>query len=192
MEINDTRKVIFWILEKKPILEKYRNQLRYTTDEKPLKIESDEVLFQGKELLKHPKLSNGSLVEATEKDLVEKGIYKLSDGEFIIGEEVKNKYNYIYPTDIYKPVFNYEKLQWEEGATDEELEDYIFNKKIDFYNEELNFGTKANIEYICNLITEEEMEEVKNYIIAIDPFKGGLLTETKRPSVFDRYKPRQG
>ncbi|MGL5965021.1 MAG: hypothetical protein ACRCZ9_05105 [Fusobacteriaceae bacterium] len=190
MYIKNKAKIKFWILEKEAILKEYRNQLLGCYDEKPdYKLTDEEIIiFESINLLNNPALQeDGTLREATQKELYETGLYELHEGELFSGDKIVTKYDFEIPQELKKPDFDYEKLVWIETATQEEIEEIELQDSILFYNKELDLASKANFEYICNLITDEQIEEVKNYIIAIEPFKSGFLANVKRPDIFSRY-----
>lgn len=78
--------------------------------------------------------------------------------------------------------------KWIETATQEECEGYKFIEDVKFYNKELEFASKANIELACGIITEDVFEEVKTYMKSIDPYAGTkTIPEVKRPEIFKKY-----
>lgn len=81
-------------------------------------------------------------------------------------------------------VFNYEKMEWTETATEEDF----FKQKVVFYNKELEFASKASVELVCGIITEDVFEEVKDYMKSIDPYAEiKTIPEVKRPEIFKKY-----
>lgn len=83
-----------------------------------------------------------------------------------------------------QPVFDYKGLKWVEGANENDR----LQSLIIFYNNELQFASKANAEFACGIITEESFEEVKIYMKAIDPYKDfQTILEIKRPEIFKKY-----
>lgn len=66
-----------------------------------------------------------------------------------------------------------------------------FGKEKTFYFSELNLSTKAHVEYIVGILSEDEFEEIKQYLQEINPFKKNtknLKKSVKRPEILDRYK----
>lgn len=200
MIFNEERKVMFWVLAKEPIVTEYRNQVLGCYENMPATPlnENETVVWEGADLLIHPKLTDNGLVEATAKDLLDKGMYRLADNEVLVGEDVKMLYEFPIPEELVKPALNYETLTWEETATPEELEEAAWDAEVVFYNEELDFASKAHAELACEIITAEMFEEVKLYMKEIDPYritkkkkKKGKATvkasRPQRPPVFDRY-----
>lgn len=65
----------------------------------------------------------------------------LRDGEYIEGEEIKSV---VMPIDLVVPKWNKELKTWEDGATDEELKEYYFNKINTYKAEILEVGFDFN------------------------------------------------
>lgn len=192
MIVNETIKEMYWVLDKSFIVEKYENRLKYVSDEEVVANE-DEVVHFGYKLLMFPFLKeDGTLREATDKELIDKGICSLAENEVLVGDSVKFIYEFPVPEGMAKPVFNKETLKWEETATAEEIAEYAFKQSVSFYNSELDFASKATAELVCEIITPEMYEDVKSYMKAIDPYAPKKMSARKlkaisRPSVFDRY-----
>lgn len=150
------------------------------------------IWYFSKTKFNNPKLVNGYLEEKDNYDLYLEGSYALSEGEKV--EE--NKIIIVpKPLDMLKPKWDFTNFIWEEQATPEEIDEYNFNKAVDFYNSELEFATKATAELTCEIISAEHYAGVKEYMKAIDPYapKTFSLARVKRsaierPLVFDRYK----
>ena len=188
-----------YVLDKRAILEEYRNQVSIIS-EQPIEIGidglfsmSEFVVYKGVDLLNFPVLQeDGTLREATDKELIEKGIAELHEFEVLVGDTVKSIYDFPISENLVKPIFNKETLQWVESATPEEIVQHEDNKQIEFYNSELNLATKAFTEYDLGLATEDDIHEVKNYMLSINPYKNGAMLfrigRIQRPSIFDRYK----
>lgn len=130
--------------------------------------------------------------EATEFDLYKLGRRQLHGVEFIHNDEILNINNFPIPSGIYKPVFNYETLTWEEGLTQEEIDAIKLVEYLKFYNTELEYASKARVEFDVELITEADYNEVRAYIRAINPYSVDGKPTVKpivmaRPNVFNRY-----
>lgn len=197
MIFNEVKQEKYYILEKKAILEEHKNKIyMILQDKEHLKspmITSNYMVYIGTDLLRHPALNqDGTLREATDKELIEKGIYKLSDLEVLVGDTAKMIYEFPIPEHMVKPVFNKEKLEWEETATQLEIEEHTFKQSVIFYNKELEFASKATAELACDIITQEAYADVKSYMQNIDPYSKPIRSKMEfkinRPSVFDRYQ----
>ncbi|MGL4998353.1 MAG: hypothetical protein ACRC5T_05235 [Cetobacterium sp.] len=152
------------------------------------KINSDAIEFYGEDLPFYLTVVNGDEVrEATDIELYKSGIYKLYESEFIKDDTIMNINDFEIPDNIVKPVFNYGDTVWEESATEEEIDEYIFNEHVKFYNSELEFATKVNTEFTYGIIESVVYEQVKEYIIDIDPYRPATFKSIQRPAVFDRY-----
>jgi hypothetical protein len=91
--------------------------------------------------------------------------------------------------DKIRPILDYDKLEWIETATEEEITENVFIESVRFYNAELEFASKATAELACDIITAEMFEDVKLYMKSIDPYAETQSTLTiSRPPVFDRYQ----
>lgn len=201
MILNENEKERYYILEKKAIIEEYKNHIIRISDF-PIMIHdgndeafsvSDYIVYKGVELLSHPFLQeDGTLREATDRELVEKGIYTLAEDQVLVGENAKYIYEFPISDTLVKPVFNKETLEWVESATPEEIAEHEKKTKYEFYNSELNLATKAFTEYDLGLATEEDLQEVKLYMCSISPYQKETMlfrmAKVKRPSIFDRYK----
>lgn len=190
MIFNTEIKSIYWVLEKKAVVEEYRNQLRYTSITEVAPTE-DEIVYFGSNILRHPFLENGKLREATDKELLDKGLYTLSENEVLVGDFIKMIYEFPIPEEMAKPVFNKEVLKWEETATQPEIDEHRFKQSVAFYNSELEFASKATAELACEIISPEMYNDVKSYMKAIDPYAqpnvAVFALKINRPSIFDRY-----
>lgn len=83
--------------------------------------------------------------------------------------------------------------EWIETATAEEIEKNKLIKNIKFYNDELEFASKATTELACEIISSEIFEEVKIYMNAINPYVGTKKFSTlQRPKIFERYECEGG
>lgn len=144
---------------------------------------------------RHPKIVNDSLEEKTRIELVEEGIEELRDGEVLrfkvqpLSEDNSQEKEIAYipcPEGILKP--KWVSPEWVEDATEEEIAEHNFKESVKFYNEELDFASKATAELACNIITEEMFEDVRLYMKAIDPYsQAKTISSIQRPSIFDRY-----
>ena len=190
MIFNTEIKSIYWVLEKKAVVEECRNQLRYTSETEVIPAD-DEVVYFGSNILRHPFLENGKLREATDRELLDKGLYTLSENEVLVGDTAKMIYEFPIPEGMAKPVFNKETLKWEETATAEEIAEHVLRQSVSFYNSELEFASKATAELACEIISPEMYNDVKSYMKAIDPYAQPTRTimelKINRPSIFDRY-----
>lgn len=197
MLFKEEKQEKIYVLDKKEILENYKNKAYMVFyDKENLKspmMNDSHVVFIGTDLLNFPVLQeDGTLREATDKELIEKGIAELHEFEVLVGDTVKSIYDFPISENLVKPIFNKDTLQWVESATPEEIVEHEDNKQIEFYNSELNLATKAFTEYDLGLATEDDIHEVKNYMISIKPYKNGAMLfrigRIQRPSIFDRYK----
>lgn len=132
----------------------------------------------------NPKIVDGTLEEKTRVDLVNEGLEELRLGEVIQGDEI------IYipcPAGLFKP--KWVSPKWVEGSTDEEIEEHNFKEFVRFYNEELEFASKATAELACEIISQDDFESVKEYMRAIDPYKQSMkaFSLPTRPLIFDKY-----
>ncbi|MGL5125920.1 MAG: hypothetical protein ACRC6U_08080 [Fusobacteriaceae bacterium] len=91
-----------------------------------------------------------------------------------------------------RAVWNHDLNIWEETATLEEIAEQKLKDDMEFYMEELEYTSYAVSELACKQITEEEFEEVRLYIDAINPMKfTETLIEVIEPKVFLRYKNKK-
>ena len=192
MIFNETIRKKYFVLDKQTIIDKYENRLKYVSEVKVTPKE-DEVVYYDYKLLMFPFLQeNGTLREATDRELIEKGICSLAENQVLVGEEAKYTYEFPMSPDLVKPIFDKNTLQWVESATPEEIVEHEENKKVEFYNSELNLATKAFTEYDLGLATEQDIQEVKSYMCSINPYRNGVMlfrvSTPQRPSIFDRYK----
>ncbi|MGL5715370.1 MAG: hypothetical protein ACRCX2_20295 [Paraclostridium sp.] len=127
--------------------------------------------------------------ESTHIELYKAGIYELNDGEFIHDETILSIHDFEIPEGTLKPVFDYNQLKWIETATPEEIEENIWREEVRFYNAELEFASKAVAELKCDIISQEDFEDVKLYMQSIDPYAQNYKrsVKNKRPGIFDRY-----
>lgn len=129
--------------------------------------------------------------EATTYDLVMLKRRPLYEGEFINVDKVDSIRNYPVPEGIMKPVFNYEKVCWEDGITDIERQAILSEEYLAFYNRELINASKARVEYDASVLTSADYAEVKKYIKAINPYVSGepevISIVMDRPKAFLRY-----
>lgn len=95
------------------------------------------------------------------------------------------------PNDMIKAEWN--GYEWIETATVEEIEKNKLIKNIKFYNDELEFASKATAELACEIISSEVFEEVKIYMNAINPYIEAKHFKTlQRPKIFERYEYEGG
>lgn len=142
----------------------------------------------------HPTVENGTLREMTRLEKVKAGIENLADGEkiIVINPEIGEAYEKIEyvskPEGLKVEWINFE---WVETATEEELATEEFRVAREFYNEELEFASKATAELMCEIISADEYAGVKEYMQAIDPYAQTMrvarLSAPVRPSIFDKY-----
>ncbi|MGL5745816.1 MAG: hypothetical protein ACRCXX_11830 [Cetobacterium sp.] len=111
----------------------------------------------------------------------EKGRYFYDNNKLV---EVK------HPLGLVKPVFDYNQLKWIETATPEETEENVRREEVRFYNQELEFASKAVAELKCDIISPEDFEDVKVYMQSIDPYAQTYKFRDKktRPDIFNRYQ----
>ncbi|MGL5716613.1 MAG: hypothetical protein ACRCX2_26600 [Paraclostridium sp.] len=114
--------------------------------------------------------------------------------------EIKDNEVYMYidnnvkvfkkPVNMIKPNFDYSQLKWIETATPEEIEENVWRDEIRFYNEELGFATKAVAELKCEIISQDDFEDVKVYMQSIDPYAQTYKFRDRkiRPDIFNRYQ----
>lgn len=199
MRFIQEEKEKYYILNKKSVIEEFKN-IVVSVSETPLKVgvgsvfsEEHYILYKGYNLLNFPVLQeDGTLREATDKELIEKGIAELHEYEVLVGDTAKSIYDFPISEDLVKPTFDKTLLKWVESATPQEVVEHEDFKKVEFYNSELNLATKAFTEYDLGLATESDIQEVKNYMCSINPYRNGVMlfrvATPQRPSIFDRYK----
>lgn len=150
---------------------------------------------------RNPKVVNGQLIEKTRVELVEEGIETLHEGEILrfkvmslteggapVEAEEKEIIFVPRPAEMLKPVW--ESPEWVESATEEEIAEHNLSKAKLFYSKEKEYYELVDLDYELELVTEEEMQEVKAYMRAINPYYSHLrMTRiAERPLIFDRYK----
>lgn len=144
--------------------------------------------FFSKEDVENYKIDNCFEIEESERDIL---IHESNnEGKIILVDSEDKLYSEFLPCPIgfLKPIFNYRTVEWEETATPEEIEENVWREEVKFYNEELEFASKANVELVCGIITEDIFEEVKTYMKSIDPYAGiKTIPEVKRPEIFKKY-----
>ncbi|MGL4948328.1 MAG: hypothetical protein ACRC42_02995 [Mycoplasma sp.] len=195
MQYVDNKVLKYWVLEKEPIVNEYRNQVTGCYETEPMDyVDGRYIIYYGSELLRHPKLTeNNLLIEATNKELIEKNICKLDDGEFLVGDIIKTKYDYPIQGKFIIPEFDYDELKWVESASDEEIKRGKLAEYVRFYSDELEFAAKAYIEFSIGILSEAQYSYVSKYISLINPYdEHGVLSfrtigEVNRPNVFSRY-----
>lgn len=199
--LEKEKKEKIYVLDKKEIVENYKNKAYMVFyDSENLKspmINDSHVIFIGTDLLNFPVLQeDGTLREATDKELIEKGIAELHEFEVLVGDTAKSIYEFPISENLVKPIFDKETLQWVESATMDEIITHEEKEKEIFYNGELGLATKAHTEYDMGMISDTEYNEVKDYINAINPYKMKsvrafsflALPTVKRPALFERYE----
>lgn len=200
MIFNENKTKRYFVLEKKAIVEECRNQYRgaYESERKPM---GDEVVYHAYELLRHPFLQeDGTLREATDKELLDKGIYRLADNQVLVGDTAKYIYEFPIPEGIVKPVFNKDRLEWEETATDKEIEEAGRIAYIGYINDELEATNKFDLINYRNFITAQgdNIEEMDAYRTSLLELQHSFYTATRKkkfrlnlpnkPSWADKYK----
>lgn len=63
---------------------------------------------------------DGTVREATTVELYKKGIYKLSENEFIKDDKLYSIYDFPIPNDMIRPVFDKESLEWKDKSSCED------------------------------------------------------------------------
>ncbi|MGL5191860.1 MAG: hypothetical protein ACRC7S_19635 [Cetobacterium sp.] len=81
-------------------------------------------------------------------------------------------------------------ISWEEQFEENELEEMKFRAEVRFYNQELEFASKAVAELKCDIISPEDFEDVKVYMQSIDPYAQTYKSRDRktRPDIFNRYQ----
>lgn len=159
-EVREIKEKIY-VLFKKDIVENYRNRIYMILEDKeqlknPM-ITSDYVVYIGTELLKNPFLQeDGILREATGKELIDKGLYILEDYEVLVGDDIKNIYEFPIPEELIIPQFDKENLVWIESATSEDKVSFWKNRCKEI-SQQMLVLEKAGLEGDCEYITLQAM-----------------------------------
>lgn len=134
-------------------------------------------------------LENDEVREATNIELYKYGLYELSESEFVKDDNIYNISDFAIPENIVKPIFNKETMSWEEGASEKEIADFLFNLKVEKYAREKTYYDFYILDLEQKNIPEDalEKEEVIQYMRSINPFYALEMNEIKRPDVFNKY-----
>lgn len=173
MKYNTNDKIIRqWLLSKKAILEEYKNQVYLSSANKEDLVfynhSGDYIIYEGNNLLTHPFLQeDGTLREATDKELIDKGIYSLEDSEVLVGDTAKSIYEFKVPEEYIKPTFDKVMLQWVESASLDEISNY-WKDRCKNISSQILVLEKASLEGDLEYITlQEDLNKAKeNYITA--------------------------
>lgn len=167
----------------------------YAVSQEPIKfykeiLGENAVEFYTDNLPYYVSIDGDTVREATNLELYESGMYELLEGEFIHGNKILNVNDFEIPEGTLKPAFNYDELKWVETATQEEIDDYNWKEEVRFYNQELEFASKAVAELKCDIISPEDFEDVKVYMQSIDPYAQTYKFRDRktRPDIFNRYQ----
>ncbi|MGL5655917.1 MAG: hypothetical protein ACRCXY_03640 [Fusobacteriaceae bacterium] len=100
---------------------------------------------------------------------------------YLKNEEVKLKPK--QPQDMLKPIFEIEREEWKESATELEIKNYYDEKYKMFYHFELENFTKVTSEYNAGVKTQEEYVECQEYIRALaSQLNSDIRVEIERPN----------
>lgn len=191
----------YYILSKKNIIKKnkcYVLELVDTEKEANILLNSkhkdDGIIYYGDELMPYPIIENGKIRNLNILEMINKGIIKLKEDEYIKDNKIKSINNIPVPKNIIKPKFNLETESWDESATIYELEEIKKVKKeeemISFYFSELNKANLFKAEYDFGLIgTITDFEEIKKYLETIYPFNKENKDQIniERPIILNRF-----
>ncbi|MGL5057267.1 MAG: hypothetical protein ACRC6A_07890 [Fusobacteriaceae bacterium] len=158
------------------------------------KLAENEILINGEiknYSLTHEYVEDGKIIPKTREMLVVSGIEPLQHNEYIKSSSLK-----VIPRkqkNMYKPEFCFNSEEWVETATQDEIINLKWKEKCLFYNQELAFASKALTELKCNIISQENFEEVKWYMQSIDPYAETykhtkINMKLERPLIFERYE----
>lgn len=162
MIFNETIKKKYFVLDKQTIIDKYENRLKYISETKIVP-KDDEVVYYDYKMLMFPFLQeDGTLREATDRELIEKGICSLAENQVLVGDTAKMIYEFPIPENIAKPVFNKETLEWEESANSEEKATF-WKDKCKLISSEMivleRAGLEGDSEYVKLQIRLEDCKE---------------------------------
>lgn len=174
MIFNEKNVEKYFILNKIAIIDEYRNQVVMVL-EQPIDSGEDfsfstgeHIIYKGFVLLRYPFLQeDGTLREATDKELIDKGIYSLEDSEVLVGDTAKSIYEFKVPEEYIKPTFDKAILQWVESASLDEISNYWKDRCKNISSQILvleKAGLEGDLEYIT---LQEDLNKAKeNYITA--------------------------
>lgn len=114
-----------------------------------------DILYVGNIPLNYPIEDNGEMREMTDVELVKGGIRKLLAGECIVGDEIIIME---IPSELLKPVWNFQECIWEEGMAKEDFIELRKNKILEYSKLEdekrILEGSKFPIDEEIKAITE--------------------------------------
>ncbi|MGL4653900.1 hypothetical protein [Cetobacterium sp.] len=155
-------------------------------------LNSDCIIYKGYDLPENIYFDGEKIRESTRYERIRDGVSSLFENEFIKDGVIYNILDFKQIEGAIKQEFDFDKMEWIETATEEEKRNSEMLKYKNFYLKELQLSTLAQIEFEVGLLTEQEYNNIKFYIRAINPYKEDKIQQTKsvaviRPEVLNRY-----
>lgn len=130
-------------------------------------------------------LKDGVLIEMNEQEYYDARKELKNPGSYVKEGIVKTKP--ICPAEtFFNPIFDENTEEWKEGATQDEVIKFNYDKKVKFYNEELTIAKNISTEADYGMIENWEIEKtnIRLYLESIKP--DSKETPKTRPEIMVR------